>query len=251
MGNSSYLNSFWADFFLSTIKKNLLDIKKPILIVGGGYGAGVVELLQLGANTIYFNDLDAKNTNCAKNFIEKALPKEKNKVHYLPGNISTKSVISSIPDGSLGMVYAKHVIPFLSAIELQKFIKNSKQKLYPNGMLLIIFENPRLDEQMEIVNQIKKIAKQSNSIPSRLSLDNATKHYYKAHPYCQISDYEKTPVSLREPGFPCVLAIKETHFNFLMPDQVSSLLEKNGFTVVGIINLERREDTFIIVAQKK
>ena len=60
MGNSSYLNSFWADFFLSTIKKNLLDIKKPILIVGGGYGAGVVELLQLGANTIYFNDLDAR-----------------------------------------------------------------------------------------------------------------------------------------------------------------------------------------------
>ncbi|MFT4059269.1 MAG: class I SAM-dependent methyltransferase [Legionella sp.] len=251
MGKSSYLDPFYYGLFLHTIKKNLLDIKRPILIAGGGYGAELSELFQLGANTIYFNDLDSHNIKCAKNFVDKNLPKKKNKVRFLLGNISNESVFSSISDSSLGMVYAKNVIPFLSAIQLQQFIKNSNQKLYPNGLLLFIFENPVLVQQIEMVHQIKEDDKSSNAIQSKITLDNATKKYYRTYKTCQINDYEKTPITLREVGFPCINTIKGISFNILMPLQVGNLLEKNGFIVVGITALQERVDTFIIAAQKK
>lgn len=252
MGKSSYFDRSNSSLFFHLINKKALNLKKSVLIVGGGYGAGIYELFNLGAQEIYFNDLDNHNLQCAKKFIDQYLIKHHTKIKYLPGSIADNSILKLIPDKSLGLVYAKNIIPLLSPVELLSFIHNSNNKLEHNGLLLFIFENPILEQQLEIVNKIKNEYKHHKKFNNRITLDAVIKDYYRKDNKCSATDYESTPITLRENGFPCIIHNKNLDFafNFLMPIQLTGLLEKNGFIVIGSTTIINHEETFIIVAKK-
>lgn len=251
LGNSSYHDIFMGNFFGNKYLTGKINLNKPILIVGAGYGAGVAELITLGAKFIYLNDLSNENLACAKKFITKTFPLKKNFIQYIPGNISNSDVFKNIPDNSLGIVYAKNIIPFLDARQLFQLIKDSNYKLESNGLLIFVFENPVLDQQIEMVQQINLDFERASKKDKRITLDDMVKNYYHKDKRCSDTAYESTPKSLRMNGFPCIMYGNNFIFNLLMPSTIESLLRKNGFEVVDDIRLPKREDTFVITAKKK
>lgn len=247
MGKSSYTDFYMNRIFVPLWMKGMLNLNKPILIAGAGYGAGASELLSLGANQLYLNDLDISNLVCAKGFIKKSHSSAH--VEYLPGNISSPELMSKIPDNSLGLVYAKNLIQFQNAIEIVDLIKGSKRKLQSNGQLVIVFENAGLEQQMELIEQIRNDFKMAQKSSGQITLDDVTKQHYQAVTACSVKDYEDTPKDIRGVGFPCIYHFKKMMFNSLTPKTVESLLKTHGFRVID--SQRPRKDTFIISAIKK
>jgi len=250
LGKSSYNDLFMGYYFANLYFKGKLNLNKPVLMVGAGYGAGVVELMALGANLIYLNDLSSENLACAKMFINKTLPLKKNFIQYIPGDITHSDVIEKIPDHSLSIVYAKNIIPFLDAKQLLQLIKKSHDKLDSNGLLLFVFENNRLEEQIDMVRQINARFQIASKKDLQVTLDDIVIQQYREDKICSFVAYENTPKSLRTNGFPCILYGDNFLINFLMPSTIELLLKQNGFIILDSTKIAQRDDTFIITAKK-
>lgn len=251
MGKSSYTDIYMGAIFSHLYTLKALNLNNPVLIIGAGYGAGVTELLSLGAKKIFLNDLSYENLVCAKQFISQTLPKKKSLVNYLPGNITQSTIFKTIPDNSLSTIYAKNVIHFLDATQLVRLIKNSNKKLKNNGLIILVFENPVLNQQIDMVKEINSDFQHVRKINQKQTLDHMIKAHYKKNRRCSLKAYNATSKSIRKNGFPCIMHGKNFLFNLLMPDTIEQLLIENGFNMVGIANIGKQHDTFIIMATKK
>lgn len=251
MGKSSYTDLFMGRLLSYLFSKGNFDLSKPVLIIGSGYGAGVSELLALGAKLIYLNDLSNENLSCAKRFINKKIPQKSDRILYLPGDITQQSVLKNIPDDTIGFIYVKNVIQALDANQLLRLIKASHQKLVVNGLLFFVFENPVLDQQIEMVKEINSEFEISKKGGEKISLDEVVRKYYMKDKKCSIRAYDNTPRSLRKNGFPCIIYNKNTFVNLLIPSQIKTLLKENGFNEIAYRTIPNHEETIILHARKK
>ena len=249
MGKSSYTDFFMGTMFSYLYNKGLLNPHNSVFIIGAGYGAGVSELLALGVDKIYLNDLSNQNLICAKKFINQTIPQKKNLISYLPGNIATSGLLEKMADDSIGLIYAKNVIPFLDAIQLTQLVKNSNKKLKRNGFLIFVFENPYLAQQIDMVKQIDIEFNTRKNNTAMLNKDDVVIDIYNDST-CSPEAYKNTPKSIRTSGFPCIVYGKDFSFNYLMPSVIERILAQNGFQLVSSVSDMVAHKTFIITAMK-
>lgn len=255
-GNSAYADKFILGLFNALILENSLNIKKPILIAGGGYGEGTTELLSLGADHIYLNDLDSKNLSCARQYIENKFNVDKHKVQYIIGDITHQNTLKKIKDNTLGFIFAKHLIHFLNADQINHLILEFNRKLEPNGVLVIVFENIIFKEQAAMISDIYKEYNSIN-IHQNKNIDDIVIKFYKntffgtKNVTCSIDAYKSTSNEIRMLGFPCILENSTgiLNLNMILPSFLSRILVKNGFLVL-LEDSIGNGGTFIIVAKK-
>lgn len=235
-----------------------ITLSNPILDVGAGYGGASYDLLQLGAKTIYANDLSAENVTCMKENITKNFPDKNENIHYLTGDITNRKLFSTIPTNTFGLIYAKNVIHYFTVQQLIEFIFESHNLLQDNGILFLMFENPYLTQQINMTKNIQqdyvyKKPKGDNT------LDEVVKHHYQANRlpndrYCSFSVYEQTPKLMRTPGFPCQMDTQVNgevqHYQLIMPETLFSILEHFGFNVIVEKQYHNKLGAIVIIARK-
>lgn len=257
-GNSTYKGNGVEDVMRYLVLIHQLDLSKPILDVGAGYGAASYELIKLGAANIYVNELNNDNLYCLKQNLDQSFTNKKSNLHYLLGDITESKVLNKIPIHSLSLIYAQNVIHFFTAQQIFKFFEGAANILENNGLLFISFENPYLNQQNRFVDNIYNLYSLKNT-DSTISLENIVVEQYKTKDianglHCSAQNYENTPDSIKTPGFPCLLertVNKEYHFyQLLIPEMVGYILEHKGFKVIETKSNNDKNGTFIIIARR-
>lgn len=257
-GNSTYKGNGVEDVMKYLVQIQKLDLSKPILDVGAGYGAASYELIKFGATNLYINELSKDNLRCLKQNLDKNFKNNNLNLHYLLGDISKSKVLNAIPTHSLSMIYAQNVIHFFTAQQIFSFFENSANLLENNGLLFISFENPYLDQQNRFVDNIYNIYSAKNT-DDTISLESVVLEQYKTKDitngiHCSAQNYENTSNSIKTPGFPCLLerVINEEYhpYQLLIPEMVSYILERKGFKVVETKKYNDKNGTFIIIARR-
>lgn len=256
MGYSSYIDPAFGIFLTGLSEHDFMDISKPILIAGAGYGAGVFQLLSSGAKYIYLNDMDNNNLYCAQEFVKSSIPEKLNNIRLLPGDINSKKIISSIPNNSLGLIYAKNLIHFFDSDKINTFFSTADHKLDKNGYFIISFENQFQDEITNMSRNIRNkfINYKNNNSTDYVSMWNIIENEYLStsfgvnEEHCSIEQYKKTSTNIKMDGLPCMIHRGNFHFNLLIPIYVELLLMKNGFDIVD--NIKINDYTTMIIALK-
>lgn len=232
-GNSSYSNSVLFEIFNILIKSYHLNLRSPILDIGSGYGEAPFELIKMGANNIYVNELDSLNMECIKKSISLAYSNNGNKLHYLAGDITAQLIESQLPNHYFGFINAKNVIHLLSYHQLISFIKILNKKSSRNGLVMIVFENPYKNELRFLINSIygarEKFQKYDiNEIVEGL-YDRFT---FKGKRHCSSEAYQKAPAGMKLPGFPCELPVSSGVGQLLLPEIIIDLMTAGGFDTI-------------------
>lgn len=260
-GNSTYKDNDSGEIIKFMVKKFNIDLSKPILDAGAGFGTFSYELVKLGAKEIYINDLSPNNLACLKQNISLSFPENKTKIHYIEGDISNSSTVRTIPRDTLGLIYAKHVIHFFTAPQIFDFFTQAHNALEKNGILFLIIENPYLAQQEKLIDSISNTAQQNQIKGLSIPLDEIVQQQYNTfdlntnHAHCSAKNYKSTPKSIRTPGFPCLLESIQNgvphSYQLLKPELVAIILEHIGFNVLGSNNQNDLRGTITLIAQKR
>lgn len=260
-GNSTYTDKDSSEIILNMVKNFNLDLSKPILDVGAGYGTFSHELIKLGAKEIYINDLSTDNLACLKRSISNSFSDKKSNIHYINGDITSSLIYRAIPEGTLGLVYAKDVIHFFTATQIADFFVETHKSLETNGLLYLVFENPYLEQQNKLINTIDSIQAQNQAKGTLIPLDDIVIQQYKTfaiggnNAHCSADDYERTPKSIRTAGFPCLLSTISNGepyiYQLLKPELIAIMLEYIGFSVIGADQQNDAKGTIVLLARKK
>lgn len=254
MGKSSYTDHASGMILDTLISNKYIDVNRPILIAGAGYGAGVSELLDLGAHKIYLNDLNRQNLICAKKYIMSSQSEKLDRIEFLPGDINDDDVLSNISNNTLGLVYAKNMIHFFDAAQIDHFFYAANLKLITKGYFIVTFENPfheiHREMALNILNKYNLLHKNNGHI----EYDEIVKKQYSSiafgryKKHCSFDDFINTSDSISMPGFPCIIRNNNQFISLLLPMHINSLLKSNGFEIVDDLFLPY--DTIMIVAVK-
>lgn len=127
--------------------------------------------------------------------------------------------------------------------------------------MYLIFENPYLAQQDKLIDTIFNTAQQNQTKSNSIPLDDIVIQQYDTfdigtnHIHCSAKDYEKTPESIRTPGFPCLvdtMRYGESYgYQLLKPELLAVILEHIGFNVLGSNNQNDSPGTITLIAQKR
>lgn len=254
MGNSSFEDTNMEPFLTGLYLQKGLSTAKPAVIFGAGYGAGLPALMRIGVKTIFLNDLSSENLVCVSKYLEKNFPKWRGEVNYLKGDVTNKDFVSSIPDNNFGLVYAKNLIQFLRPKEIYDFFNIINKKLQNFGFFLFVFENPILEDELNMANNINTELMQTK-YNSSVDVDKKILEYFNKSSFgraglkCSAKDYFNTNISIRANWWPCSIHRDDKHITYLLPDQTKKLLLKIGFKEVDFIRL-KNESTYVFLAKK-
>lgn len=254
MGKSSFEDKNMEPFLEGLYLQKGLLTTKPVVIFGAGYGAGLPALIRIGVKTIFLNDLSSENLVCVSKYLEKNFPKWKGQVIYLKGNVTNKDFVSSIPDNNFGLVYAKNLIQFLRPNEIYDFFYIIHKKLQKFGFFLFVFENPILEDELYMANNINMELMQIKD-KSSVDVDKKILAYFNKSSFgraglkCYAKDYLNTDISIRSSWWPCSIHKDDKHITYLLPEQTKNLLLKIGFKEVDFIRL-KDESTYVFLAKK-
>lgn len=241
------------------INKNL-----PALDIGTGLGEFIYNILPMGIEKIYANDLDEQNLTCVKQSLTTTYPKRIDKIVFLTGNFISKDVESKITNNSLGFINAKNIIHYLSFEELLKFTKIANQKLVKDGYLFVVFENKYLNDQIKLAEHINKQAEETH-VKNLVEWDALVKRNYEQHSFgplnlrCSAKTFENTQKENKIAGFPCQInkneqlsgtGIPYETYQLIIPKYFVSILEENGFKNIKLANLPYSPELFLVLAQK-
>lgn len=265
-GHSTYKGNGVDDSIKNLIQKYRVNLSKPILDVGAGYGSVSYEFTKLGAKNLYINELNAHNLQCLKMNLERSFAMKEHPPHYLLGDITDPNIFNTIPENSLGLIYAQNVIHFFTAQQVINFFMGSARALENEGILFLSFENRFLVQQKALMdtinNEYDSIAKEYevNMEGASMKLDSIVIERYKNTPItpngnnCSAQDYERTPKRIRMPGFPCLLESEKNgqlyHYQLLTPEIVAVILENAGFKVLGVNQSGDKNGAMIVLARK-
>lgn len=264
-GNSTYKGNGQDKIIQYLIQEQGVNLSKPILDVGSGYGSASYEFIKLGATNLYINELNADNLHCLKKNLEQSFPIKGNLPHYLLGDITKPEIFNKIPPNSLGLIYSQNVIHFFTAEQIINFFIGSAKVLENDGLLYISFENRFLEQQKALLDSIDKewgnLAPKfkANKEKGKIKLDSIVMDKYRTTPfpygtYCSALNYERTPKVIRFPGFPCLIETVKNgqsyHYHLLEPQTIAYILQKFGFTVLGVSQYNDHNGTIILLARK-
>ena len=251
IGHSTYVDPDMGVFLASLQRSTKLDLNKPMLDIGAGYGAGTYELIKLGAKKVYVSELDQNNLDCMRRSIEKIAQKNNAEIIYLHGDISSESVLKEIPDHKINFIFIKNSIQFLSHHQLISVIKAFSQKTTKDGIVVIIYENPYM-KQLDLL--INGIFIQHHKYPN-LNLDEIVKSAYQnfAFPgarHCSFDAYQKASKEQRLPGFPCELSLMNGNGQLLIPEIIIQLMKSAGFSYSLGDAIHNHEKAVLLVFRK-
>lgn len=259
-GDSSYKGDGSEDNIKYMVENLGLDLSKPILDVGAGYGTFSYELIKLGAKQLYINELSTENLTCLKRNIEKSFSEKNLNINYLVGDISDTSVFRTVPNSSLNLVYAKNVIHFFSAPQIVDFFIKAHNGLEKNGLLYLVFENPYLKQQNDLMTSIDNIEHENQIKGSSISLDDIVVQQYNTfdmganQAHCSAKDYINTPQSIRNPGFPCLIETVRNGepygYQLLKPEILAIILKNLGFNIIGANYQNDIHGSIVLIARK-
>ena len=254
MGKSSFEDQGMERFLEELYLQHALSTNKPVAIFGAGYGAGLPSLIRIGVKTIYLNDLSSENLFCVRNYLEQNFPKWPGVVNYLKGDVTNKEFVSSIPDNNFGLVYAKNLVQFLTPNEIYDFFNTVNKKLEKFGFFIFVFENPILENELEMRDKInREIMQIKHKKP--IDFDKKILIYFNKNSFgraglkCSIKDYFNTEISIRAHWWPCSIHKDAQHITYLLPEQTRKLLLKIGFNEVEFIRFHD-EKTYVFLAKK-
>lgn len=248
-GRSTYKGNGVEAVVDHLINEMKVDLSKPILDVGAGYGILSYELTKRGAKNLYINELNPKNLYCLKRNIDQSFPKKLYEPHYLLGDIADNKISNQVVSNSFGLIYAQNVIHFFTAQQIVDFLAFSARALENNGLLYVSFENPCIDQQKKLVDDIYIEYANAAKIhhytlkEGREKLNQIVLNQYMQTPIvygrtCSLEDYERTLNSIKGPGFPCGLETvvdgQLHYYQLLVPEILAGIVKHSGFRVLGI-----------------
>lgn len=180
------------------------------------------------------------NLICAKKFLNKIFPNKN--IEYINSDIAYSKLYASSLENKLWLVVAKNLIQFLDGNQINNFFVNSFKNLKEGGILFLVFENPILNKQLEVIEQINKKINDGNFL-------DETGISFLQNFNCSIEKYKETSPIIRSSGFPCIVVKNNISINYLVPNEVQRLLIRAGFRILlnDKISLEQNK---LIIAQK-
>lgn len=246
-GNSSYQDDGLGLLFTRLYFKGMIAIAEPIFIAGGGYGAEAYELLRMGAQEIYINDLSTNNLICAKAHLDVKFPKSDLKL--ISGDVTTNKLYHLHMKNKFGLITAKNVIQFLDGKQVDTFFNDSYSNLKQGGYLVLIYDNYFLTEQQTMISDI------NHRIDNDIKVDDAVKSGFELNTigskkmHCSFDEFIKTDASIRSSGYPCVMRFDKRVINLLVPSEVHRILSTKGFNV--LINTNLLDPSIKLIVAKK
>lgn len=252
-GTSSYKDPELLEFFKDLSNKKLINLERPILDVGAGYGGATHELIKAGAKNVYVNDEDQRNLICMQNFINMTFDTKKINLTYLPGDIVSNLVLSELPDKSFTLIFAQDVIHFFTYDQLISFIKMLNRKSSDHGIVVIFYSKDYIQQMDSMIYEIYK----KHKLSSENSLDKLTEEIYKENSFpgyrhCSVKTYKNAPVNMRLPGFPCEIPVQGGGVGqLIVPEYLVDLMTSAGFRLIISRQYENAHQTQLLVFHKQ
>lgn len=259
-GNSTYSAKAFYNEFMPKLLETYNNLPKgDVLDVGAGYGEFSSYFLNHYDGKIIYNEISDENTYC---FEKKGNPYSfTSRLKVLSGDITKENVQEKIPNKSLKMIYAKHVMHFFNAKQTESFINMTKQKLKNNGLIVLFFENPVLDDQKDLAEKIQGKFKYYSVKTKKVGMEIIKKQFaqkslYKFNENCSFSEWSSVADKYKSVTFPCVLDRKTLsifggvkYYQLINPEELTYIFENNGFEHINWQKLN--ENSFLFVAQNK
>lgn len=245
LGNSSYQDEKLGQFFKKILSPTLL--KDPLFIAGAGYGSEAYELLKIGAQEIYLNDLSVGNLVCASENLNTKFPGSN--VKYVYGDITSNELYHSGMKNNLGLISAKHVINQFDSKQIDTFLNDSYDNLKPGGLLLIIYGNHFENEQQTMIADIRHLINEGKTLDESVKEGFIRNTIGPEKMHCSYNDFIKTDSSIRSSGYPCIIRADTVTHNLLIPEEMEKILSRKGFHV--LINTHFANQALKLLLAKK
>ena len=210
-------------------------------------------VLSLSSFSAYtYNEINKDKEIILNQFYQQLSINKNKKSIDLNDNINTTNKAS--------FAYSINELQNLSAEKIEKQISKANKLLQNNGNILVTFKNPLVDQNLTaefFKNYFTKAANnnQNFTLDDKTALDISTNNLFKQikkyHPEYKLQstayfyDMKKRLVL-----YPFEIKTKTGIVHLLFPENIKSVLHKNGFKNIQIGKVKDSENTFYLTAQK-